>query len=155
MKIPLLRALYDIHNLNRLYDDIQFTQTIHLQIKNNQLELPVHVVMKMSPNSKISNEFLQRLDQLINFYEESIYAISVQQGNIESIRRNIDGNEDLYLVGDNDNSNTHYAMSIVFNEEGIQKKSLLPIGRNVPDKYTPTIAKMLEIAIKEYNKLTV
>lgn len=151
MRIPLFKALYDIQNLSRLFDNISFTQTVHLQIKNNQLELPTHVTIDVTPASKITNEFLNRLDQMLRFYETTIYAITIIQGNVESIRRYEDGDDDLYLIGENDQSKTHYAMSLEVTNQQIRKQSLLPISRHVPKNYRPSISLLLEEAVEAFN----
>lgn len=152
MRVPLFQALLDIQNLSRIHPNLLFTQTVHLHIKNNQLELPVSTTLHVTNNSTVTEDFLQQLDQLLRVYETTLFAIVVETQHHTCARRIYEADDGLYTIGTNDQSNTHYVYTIKITDSKIKKSALLPISRNTPPGYAPSVAKHLSNAIEHFNK---
>lgn len=152
MKVPLFQSLLDIQNLSRIYPEVSFTQTVHLHIKNNQLELPISTTLHVTDNSTITDDFLRQLDQLLNVYETTLFAIVVQTKAHTFARRLFENDEELVTVGTDDKSTTHFVLSIKITDSILKKTSLLPVTRTNPPGYRPALADQLETAMLYFNQ---
>lgn len=156
MDNPLFQALFDIQNLTRLHTSVDFTQTIHLHVKNNQLELPISTNLTLSPDSIVTEGFLEDVDHLIQVYETTIFAVIVETADETLARRLYDVDDEKEYIGEDDHSGTHYVLTVNLSNNEIKKKSLLPISRHSIPNYSPsTIVKQLQQAIEHFNNLIV
>lgn len=151
MKVPLFQSLLDIQNLSRIHPDIAFTQTVHLHIKNNQLELPVSTTLHVTENSTLSDDFMEQLDQILRVYETTLFAIVVQTEDQTYARRIYDNDDELYTVGTDDESNSHFVFTVKITDSSIKKAALLPVSRSNPKGYSPSLANDLSRAIEHFN----
>lgn len=152
MSVPIFQALLDIQNLSRIHPDLSFTQTVHLHIKNNQLELPVSTTLHVSDNSIVSDAFVHQLDQLLRVYETALFAIVVEAPKHTFARRIYEADDELYTVGTDDESKTHFVYTVKITDSTIQQSALLPVSRSNPPGYSPSIAHQLSNALDHFNK---